>query len=239
MSICSTATLLNGTSVYPATVSMSSFPPPATSPQAGRLSHQDALLRHDELVSLFHELGHDMHELVARTKYARFHGHRSPPDFFEIPSIMLENWCWLREELRNMSCHISTARSEAQEDRPARRKTIPDDLLDGLIKSRHINRAAWFLRQLAFARFAMAVHNPGSHEDCLNLDPVAIFNSFMEQLRLLPCPDPKARARPEANFHHLVSRCGYGCWLLLLPQVCTKHFTGLAVLILWTVAKPS
>lgn len=205
----------DGTRVYPATILMCSFPPPATSPQAGSLSHQEALLKHDELVSLFHELGHGMHDLVARTKYARFHGHRSPPDFFEIPSIMLENWCWLREELRNMSCHVSTESSETQSDSPARRKTIPDDLLDGLIKSRHINRAAWFLRQLAFARFDMTVHNPKSHEECLNLDPAATFNNLMERLRLLPCPDPEARGHPEANFHHLVSGMDAGYYSYL------------------------
>lgn len=206
----------DGTRVYPATILMCSFPLPTKSPNAGSVPQQGcALLQHGELISLFHELGHGMHDLVARTQYARFHGHRSPPDFCEIPSIMLENWCWLRDELRSMSYHFTTARSETQNDTSVNKKTIPDDLLDGLIKTRHINRAAWFLRQLAFARFDMAVHNSKSHEECLNLDPAAIFNNFMEKLRLLPCPDLEARGHPEANFHHLVSGMDAGYYSYL------------------------
>lgn len=120
-----------------------------------------------------------------------------------------------------MSCHVKTLRSETQNDDLVNGKTIPDDLLDGLIKSRHINRAGWFLRQLAFARFDMAVHNPESHEECLNLDPAAKFNNFMEELRLLPCPDPEARGHPEANFHHLVSGmdAGYYSYLRYTPYI--------------------
>lgn len=206
----------DGTRVYPATILMCSFPRTTTSPSAGNISHQEcALLQHGELVSLFHELGHGMHDLVARTQYARFHGHRSPPDFFEIPSIMLENWCWLREELRNMSCHVKALKSETQNEHLGNEKTIPDDLLDGLIKTRHVHRAAWFLRQLAYTRFDMTVHNPKSHEECLDLDPAAVFNNFMEKLRLLPCPDADARGHPEANFHHLVSGIDAGYYSYL------------------------
>lgn len=206
----------NGTRVYPATILMCSFPRSTASPSADSVSQQEcALLQHSELVSLFHELGHGMHDLVARTQYARLHGHRSPPDFAEIPSVMLENWCWLREELQNMSCHVKTLRAETPNDALVNEKTIPNDILDGLIESRHLSRAAWFLRQLAFARFDMAVHNPKSPEDCLNLDPAAIFNNFMEKLQLLPCPDPEARGHPQANFHHLVSGMDAGYYSFL------------------------
>jgi metallopeptidase MepB len=119
----------HNTRVYPATVLMCSFPRPAAS--------GCALLKHSEIVSLFHELGHGMHDLVSRTSSVRFHGHRMPPDFFEVPSVMLENWCWTRDELKQMSC-----------DRSNPPEKIPDELLDSLVRSRSRNRALWFLRQL-------------------------------------------------------------------------------------------
>lgn len=53
------------------------------------------------------ELGHGVHNLVSKTKYARFHGTNLPFDFIEIPSMLLENWCWIPETLQQMSCHYT------------------------------------------------------------------------------------------------------------------------------------
>jgi metallopeptidase MepB len=137
----------DGTRVYPATVLMCSFPRPTA---AGC-----ALLKHSEMTSLFHELGHGMHDLVSRTSLVRFHGHRMPPDFFEVPSVMLENWCWMKEELRQMSCHFTKVSPEflvewrhENHGRDSPPEKIPDELLDPLVRSRAVNRALWFLRQL-------------------------------------------------------------------------------------------
>ena len=61
----------------------------------------------------------------------------------------------MREELRRMSCHYSRLspqhREAWQAEHPRQAvppETIPDDLLDGLVASRSLNRALWFLRQL-------------------------------------------------------------------------------------------
>jgi len=101
------------------------------------------------------ELGHGIHDLVSRTAYVAFHGFRAPPDFAESPSIMLENWCWVKAELEKMSCHFTTLDSKYHESwkkenpgvavPPTR---IPDNLLDSLVASRNSNRSMWFLRQL-------------------------------------------------------------------------------------------
>ncbi|KAI5865672.1 peptidase M3A/M3B [Durotheca rogersii] len=62
---------------------MCSFPPSTFS--------SCALLKHSELVTLFHELGYGMHNLLWRARYVRFHRTNRPPDFAEAPSVMLEN----------------------------------------------------------------------------------------------------------------------------------------------------
>lgn len=190
----------HNTRVYPATVLMCSFPRPTAS--------GCALLKHSEIVSLFHELGHGMHDLVSRTASVRFHGHRMPPDFFEVPSVMLENWCWTRDELKQMSC-----------DRSNPPEKIPDELLDPLLRSRSRNRALWFLRQLAFARFDMAVHDLPSPEEGSRMDPGRVFNEFMERLRLLPNPNQEDKGHPQADFQHLVSGMDAGYYSYLCAAV--------------------
>lgn len=101
------------------------------------------------------EFGHGIHDLVSRTSYIKFHGHRAPRDFVEAPAVMLENWCWMRDQLKRMSCHFTRSDPKYLEmwqnehpGKPIPPERIPDELLDGLIQSRNLNRAMWFARQL-------------------------------------------------------------------------------------------
>ena len=86
-----------------------------------------SLLKHDEVVTLFHELGHGIHDLVARTTYARFHGTNVVRDFVEAPSQMLENWCWKPAQLKSLSSHYETG------------DKIPDELIEKLTKTKHVS----------------------------------------------------------------------------------------------------
>ena len=101
------------------------------------------------------ELGHGIHNLVSKTRYARFHGTRLPPDFGEMPSVMLENWCWMPDTLEDLSCHYSTLKPEYLEQwrqehpgLPDPPKTIPRDLVHRLTSRRYANEALYHLFQL-------------------------------------------------------------------------------------------
>jgi metallopeptidase MepB len=68
----------DGTRRYPATALVCNFSKPTPK--------KPSLLKHDEVVTLFHELGHGIHDLVSRTIYSRFHGTNTVRDFVEAPS---------------------------------------------------------------------------------------------------------------------------------------------------------
>jgi metallopeptidase MepB len=96
-----------------------------------------------------------MHDLLARTKYSRFHGYNVPREFGEAISTMLENFCWIEDELKAMSCHYTQidpkymeAWQDANAGRPLPPKTIPDELVKNLVQSRPISRLHLYLDQL-------------------------------------------------------------------------------------------
>ena len=81
-----------------------------------------ALMRHDDVVTFFHEMGHVFHGLLSRTKFSRFHGTSVAGDFVEAPSQMLENWCFEPKVLELMSSHYET------------KKPLDAELIDKIIK---------------------------------------------------------------------------------------------------------
>ena len=87
-----------------------------------------------------------MHDIIARTKTAKFHGWRSPPEYSETPSMMLENWCWMKDVLREMGCHYSSLSDKYAAEWKAKNpgkelpsKTLPEEKLDALLASRRYN----------------------------------------------------------------------------------------------------
>ncbi|XXG98290.1 trans-aconitate methyltransferase 1 [Hypoxylon texense] len=155
-----------------------------------------SLLKHDEVVTLFHELGHGIHDLSGRCTYSRFHGTSTVRDFVEAPSQMLENWCWTPSQLKALSNHYETG------------EKIPDELIEKQISTKHVNDALFNLRQLHFGIFDMAVHSPTSHEELEKLDFSALYNDLRVQIAGLKGPEvlgePSTWGNGQATFGHLI-----------------------------------
>lgn len=148
----------DGSRRYPATALVCNFSKPTAS--------KPSLLKHDEVVTLFHELGHGIHDLAGRTRFARFHGTSTVRDFVEAPSQMLENWCWTPSVLRSLSNQYESG------------EKIPDDLIEKLIATKHVNGALFNLRQLHFGIFDMTIHAPGSHTALEGMNLPQVYNQL-------------------------------------------------------------
>jgi thimet oligopeptidase len=113
-----------------------------------------SLLRHNEVVTLFHEFGHVLHNSLARqARHVRFAGYNSEWDFVEAPSQIMEHWCWQADVLRRFAKHHRTG------------EPIPDELVDQLVAARDLHVALLTLRQVGFGWLDMQFHGPGETKD--------------------------------------------------------------------------
>lgn len=114
-----------------------------------------SLLSFNEVTTLFHEFGHALHGMLANTVYPHLSGTNVHWDFVELPSQLMENWCYEAEALALFAKHYQTG------------EMIPQDLIDKIKKASNFHEGMFTLRQLSFGMLDMAWHgaDPSSIED--------------------------------------------------------------------------
>jgi thimet oligopeptidase len=117
-----------------------------------------SLLRHDEVVTLFHEFGHVLHNSLGHTELVRFSGFNTEWDFVEAPSQIMEHWCWDADVLSRFARHHQTG------------EPIPANMVEQLVAARDLHIGLFNLRQVSFGKLDLAFHGPGEEKDLRAID---------------------------------------------------------------------
>ncbi|WP_299890198.1 M3 family metallopeptidase [uncultured Lacinutrix sp.] len=105
-----------------------------------------SLLTFNEVTTLFHEFGHALHGILANTTYPSLSGTSVFWDFVELPSQVMENWCYEKEALELFAKHYETG------------EIIPMDLVNKIKESATFHEGMQTLRQISFGLLDMSWH---------------------------------------------------------------------------------
>ena len=133
-----------------------------------------SLLTFNEVTTLFHEFGHALHGMLADTTYAGLSGTNVYWDFVELPSQVMENWCFEKECLDLFAKHYETG------------ETIPEEYIEKIKASATFQEGYMTARQLSFGLLDMAWHG----RDLNGIEDVSSFEkAAMNRTQVLPDMD--------------------------------------------------
>ena len=181
-----------------------------TPPVAGK----EALLSHDEVTTVFHEFGHLLHHLLGTAEIESLAGTRVAWDFVEVPSQLLENWCWHKESLDIFARHHATG------------EPLPADLLAKLVKAGNYRAGTAMMGQLANGKLDLDLHTRAGELAGRDLD--AYWNKDIAAYQIPATEESRSRAR--AFLHLFSDPTGYAAgyysykWSEMLVAVAFPRF---------------
>jgi len=153
-----------------------------------------SLLTHREVQTIFHEFGHLLHHCLSQVEIRSLAGANVAWDFVELPSQIMENWCWEREALDLFARHYQTG------------EAIPQDLFEKLQRARNFRAANAQMRQVGFGFVDLALHRDYSNQ--ANGDVLTYARGILQAFSPAKLPEHYGMI---ASFTHLfASPVGYG-----------------------------
>ena len=130
-----------------------------------------SLLTMDEVSTLFHEFGHALHGLLSQCTYKSLSGTNVARDFVELPSQLMENWCYEPEVMKTYAFHYETG------------EVIPDALIEKIQKASTFNQGFVMTELLSASLLDMDYH---SIADTADIDVNAFEKASMEKMGMIP-----------------------------------------------------
>lgn len=149
----------NGTDIRPHISIVCNFSRPS--------KDKPSLLTFNEVTTLFHEFGHALHGMLANTTYASLSGTSVYWDFVELPSQLLENWCYEKEALSLFAKHYKTG------------ELIPMEYVERIQELLKFQEGLHTLRQISFGILDMTWHNsdPSAFTDVKEVESQAFAST--------------------------------------------------------------
>lgn len=148
----------NGVNDRPHISNVCNFTPPTPS--------KPSLLTFNEVTTLFHEFGHGLHGMLANTVYPSLSGTSVYWDFVELPSQVMENWCYEPEALALFAKHYETG------------EIIPQEYVEKIKESASFLEGMATMRQISFGLLDMAYHGKAQTiEDVKSFEEAAFENT--------------------------------------------------------------
>jgi peptidyl-dipeptidase Dcp len=130
-----------------------------------------SLLNMDEVETMFHEFGHALHGLLTQCTYPSLSGTSVSRDFVELPSQVMENWCWEPEVMKTYARHYKTG------------ELIPQKLIDKIQLAGTFNQGFINTELLAASLLDMDYH---TIKDTANIDVNAFENTSLKRMGMIP-----------------------------------------------------
>jgi oligopeptidase A len=147
-----------------------------------------SLLTHREVETVFHEFGHLLHHLLSEVPVRSLSGTKVAWDFVELPSQIMENFCWDQKTLSTFAKHVETG------------EVLPDALFTKLERAKNYRAASMIMRQLGFATADLLLHT--EYNATKNGDAVVYAREVAQRFIFAPLPADYAMI---ASFLHLFS----------------------------------
>ena len=134
---------------------------------------EPATFTHDEVITLFHEFGHGLHQLLTRVDVAGVSGIQGVEwDAVELPSQFMENFCWEWEVVSRMTAHVDTG------------APLPRELFDRMLAARNFQSGLATLGQIESGLFDMLLHS--AYDPAGSEAPQDVLDAVRREVAVVP-----------------------------------------------------